>query len=54
MYRVFFSDFGYFAMHDFSNINVAKEYVKRKGFDAVIYCGNEPVAYYGIFSGFRS
>jgi len=56
MYKIWFTNFGYYAQDTFRGISDAKEYAKQKCFDCLIidYSSNEPVYSYTPLNGFRS
>ena len=53
MFRIWYTNFQYFSQNEFPSIEEAKEYVKSKSFDCLVYLNDAPVASYSYFGGWR-
>lgn len=52
-YRVFYTNFYYFADREFATIEAAADFARAKGFDAAIYRGETVIAGWSYFGGLR-
>lgn len=54
MFRVYFTNFGYFSQETFTNVDDAKAYVKKVFSEASVWDGDRMVASWTVFGGWRS
>jgi len=54
MYRVYWTNFGYFAIQEFENLDEARKYGASRCYEHSIYQGDVRVGSWTVFGGWRN
>lgn len=54
MFRIWWTNFGYFSQREFTTLDEARSYGKGQCFDHVIYEGDEIIGSWSVFGGWRN
>jgi len=53
MFKVFWTNFGYYSQEEFSTLDSALDYIKSKCFEGAVHQNGEVLAAWSVFGGTR-